>query len=97
LYRTVLTFRAGYDVVYFNSPSRSYGDCQLNPEYIAYNIKALAAKSATGKVFLVAHSQGNINVQWALAFWPSVRQYVAGYVALSGDFKGISPGVPRAD
>jgi hypothetical protein len=64
------------------------GDAQINAEYIAYNIKVLAEKSRTGKVFIVGHSQGNINIQWALEFWPSIREYVEGFVSLAGDFHG---------
>lgn len=78
----------GYDIAWFNSPTRSLGDAQITAEYIAYNIKALAAKSKTGKVFVVSHSQGGINVQWALAFFPSTRQYISGFSSLAGDFKG---------
>jgi hypothetical protein len=61
---------------------------QVNAEYIAYNIKVLAQKSSTKKVFLVGHSQGNINIQWALDFWPSMRQYVSGFSSIAGDFHG---------
>ena len=78
----------GYDIAWFTSPSRSLGDAQVTAEYIAYNIKRLAAMSATKKVFIIGHSQGNINIQWALAFWPSVRKYVTGFSSLAGDFHG---------
>jgi hypothetical protein len=47
--------------------------------------------SATKKVFIIGHSQGNINIQWALAFWPSIRRYVTGFSSLAGDFHGKSP------
>jgi hypothetical protein len=67
----------------------------VTAEYIAYNIKSLAQQSSTGKVFLIGHSQGNINIQWALAFWPSVRQYVEGFSSLAGDFHGESRGLSR--
>lgn len=75
----------------FSSPTRSLGDAQINAEYIAYNIRTLAEQRSTGKVFLIGHSQGNINIQWALDFWPSTRPYVAGFVSLAGDFHGQSP------
>lgn len=82
----------GYDIAWFTSPSRSLGDAQITAEYIAYNIRALASQSSTGKVFIIAHSQGNLNVQWALAFWPSLRNLVSGYVSLAGDFEGTIEG-----
>ena len=39
-------------------PERSLGDAQVNAEYVAYNIQDLAAKSSTGKVYVIGHSQG---------------------------------------
>lgn len=85
-----MAIRPGYDIAWFNSPSRSLGDAQLTAEYIAYNIKSLASKSKTKKVFIIGHSQGNINIQWALAFFPSTREYISGFSSLAGDFKGMS-------
>ena len=87
--------RPGYDIAWFTSPTRSLGDAQVTAEYIAYNIKRLAQMSSTGKVFIVGHSQGNINIQWALAFWPSVRDYVTGFSSLAGDFHGKRPISPE--
>jgi hypothetical protein len=60
------TIRIGYDIAWFTSPTRSLGDVQVTAEYIAYNIGQLAKQSATGKVFIIGHSQGNLNIQWAL-------------------------------
>ena len=85
---TELIVSPGYDIAWSTSPTRSLGDAQVTAEYIAYNIKRLAAMSATKKVFIIGHSQGNINIQWALAFWPSIRQYVTGFSSLAGDFHG---------
>lgn len=82
--------RPGYDIAWFTSPTRSLGDAQITAEYIAHNIKILARKSATGKVFIVGHSQGNINIQWALKYWPSARSFVSGWSSLAGDFHGKS-------
>ncbi|WVF66956.1 hypothetical protein IAT40_001699 [Kwoniella sp. CBS 6097] len=92
-YHTILPNKGiGYDIAWFTSPTRSLGDAQINAEYIAYNIKVLAQQSKTGKVFLIGHSQGNINIRWALEFWPSMRQYVSGFVSLAGDFHGTAEG-----
>ncbi|WVQ94658.1 hypothetical protein IAU59_001738 [Kwoniella sp. CBS 9459] len=92
-YHTILPNKGkGYDIAWFTSPTRSLGDAQVNAEYIAYNIKVLAQKSKSGKVFLIGHSQGNINIQWALEFWPSMRHYVSGFASLAGDFHGTAEG-----
>lgn len=80
----------GYDIAWFTSPSRSLEDAQTTAEYIAYNIRQLAQQSSTGKVFVIGHSQGNINIQWALAFFPSTRDLVSGFISLAADFEGES-------
>jgi hypothetical protein len=84
--------RPGYDIAWITIPYRSLKDSQVTSEYVAYNIQRLAAMSATKKIFVIGHSQGNINIQWALAFWPSVRQHVTGFISLAGDFHGTAEG-----
>ncbi len=49
---------AGYDVCYIDNPSRAMIDLADSSEYVAFAIKYLAPKSATGKVKVVTHSQG---------------------------------------
>lgn len=78
----------GFDVCYVNLPQRSMNDAQDTAEYVAYNIQDLAQKSATGKVYVVSWSQGSLNVQWALLYWPSLRDKVSGFGSLAGDFFG---------
>lgn len=73
---------------YVDLPSRSLTDAQASSEWVAYNIKDLAPKSATGKVAVLGHSQGNPNIQWALEFWPAYRPLVSAFVALAADFHG---------
>ncbi|GAA5961105.1 hypothetical protein JCM3765_001228, partial [Sporobolomyces pararoseus] len=82
----------GYDVCYVDLPGRSIGDAQYSSEFVAYNVKNLAAKSSTGKVSLVSHSQGGLNVQWAMDFWPSYRSLVHAFVGLAPDFHGTGEG-----
>ncbi|GAA5822314.1 hypothetical protein JCM5353_001569 [Sporobolomyces roseus] len=82
----------GYDVCYVDLPSRSLTDAQATSEWVAYNIKDLAPKSATGKVAVIGHSQGNPNIQWALDFWPAYRPLVSAFVALAADFHGTLQG-----
>lgn len=67
---------------------------QTTSEYVAFAIQQLAAQSQTGKVGIVSHSQGGLNVQWALDFWPSYRPLVSAFVALAGDFHGTGEGPP---
>ncbi|KZP01382.1 alpha/beta-hydrolase [Calocera viscosa TUFC12733] len=84
---------AGYDICWVDLPQRALGDVQTSAEYVAYNIKALAPQSSTGKVAVLAHSQGaGLNVQWALDFWPTARAVTSMYIALAGDFHGTELG-----
>ncbi|GAA5864334.1 hypothetical protein JCM3774_002755 [Rhodotorula dairenensis] len=88
-----LLLKAGrFDVCWVSLPDAALGDAQSAAEYIAYNIMALATKSKTGKVGLVSHSQGGLNVQWALDFWPAYRPYVSAFVGLAPDFHGTGEG-----
>ncbi|EJU03247.1 alpha/beta-hydrolase [Dacryopinax primogenitus] len=83
----------GYDVCWVDLPERALGDVQTTAEYVAYSIKTLAPQSTTGKVAILAHSQGaGLNVQWALNFWPSARGVTSLYIALAGDFHGTELG-----
>jgi len=83
----------GYDICWVDLPQKALGDVQTSAEYVAYNIKALAPQSSTGKVIVLAHSQGaGLNVQWALDFWPSARALTSQYIALAGDFHGTELG-----
>ncbi len=77
---------AGYDVCWINLPSRSMVDIADSGEYVAYAIKYLAPQSATGKVKIVSHSQGGPDTQFALAFFPSTRNFVSHFVGNSPDF-----------
>ncbi|GEM10681.1 lipase B [Rhodotorula toruloides] len=84
----------GFDVCKITLPGRSLGDVQTTSEYVAFAIQNLAAHSQTGMVGIVSHSQGGLNVQWALDFWPSYRSLVSAFVALAGDFHGTGEGPP---
>ncbi|GAA5826652.1 hypothetical protein JCM11251_002837 [Rhodosporidiobolus azoricus] len=84
----------GFDVCWVTLPGRSLGDIQETSEYVAYSIYSLSQKSATGKVGLVTHSQGGLNVQWALDFWPAMRPLVSAFIPLAAPFKGTDLGKP---
>ncbi|KZP32126.1 alpha/beta-hydrolase [Athelia psychrophila] len=80
----------GYDICWFNNPSKGLGDAQISSEYIAYNAPLLAKKSATGKIAFIGHSQGGgLTPQWALSFWPSIRKYVSAYIMIAPVVNGI--------
>ena len=80
----------GYDVCTVNLPYNALADAQVNGEYVAHAILTLAAKSKGGKIGVVTHSQGGLNAQWALTFWPSTRAKVSSFIGLAPDFHGTN-------
>ncbi|KAH9812734.1 lipase [Melampsora americana] len=80
--------RPEYDICHVTLPDFSMGDVQVTSEYVAYAIASLAQQSATRKVKIISHSQGGLNAQWALTFWPSLRSKVDTFIALAASFRG---------
>lgn len=78
------------DIVWVNLPKASLSDAQSNAEYIAYAINYISTQCNNKPVTVLSWSQGGLNVQWALKYWPSTREIVKDFIALS-------PGFPRHD
>lgn len=80
------------DPVWVNIPGDSLGDIQVNAEYVAYAINYIhgISNETDGKdgIGVISWSQGGIDVQWALKYWPSTRESVADFMPLSADFHG---------
>lgn len=64
------------------------GDMQVSSSYIAYNLHAVSSMVGGAPVAVMAHSQGNPNIQWALHFFPSTQSITSMFVGLSPDFYG---------
>ncbi|KAK3114140.1 hypothetical protein LTR53_007854 [Teratosphaeriaceae sp. CCFEE 6253] len=92
------TFRGNYiplltgssigDPVWLNIPGYLLNDAQANAEYVAYAINYLYGISNNRALAVFAWSQGNLDTQWALKYWPSTRGKVADHVAFSPDYHG---------
>ncbi|KAF2719272.1 alpha/beta-hydrolase [Polychaeton citri CBS 116435] len=82
----------GYTPCYIDIPGRAMGDMQVSAEYVAYNLHYISSLSSGLPTAVIAHSQGNPDVQWALQFWPSTQSVTRAFIALSPDFSGIDLG-----
>jgi hypothetical protein len=56
-------------------------------EYVAYGINLLASTTG-GPIRVLTHSQGGLNTQWALTFFPSTRANTKIFTALAPDYRG---------
>ncbi|RGP78875.1 hypothetical protein FLONG3_3074 [Fusarium longipes] len=77
------------DPVWVNVPALLLEDVQLNAEHAAYALNYIASLTQRN-VSVIAWSQGNIDVQWALKYWPSTRKVTTDHVAVSADYKGTA-------
>lgn len=88
-FNKVLMMGGMYDPVNLDIPDSLLDDIQQNAEYHAYAIKSLSAQ--TGKqVGIVTWSQGGLDMQWAMKYWPSARPLVSDFVAISPDLNGTT-------
>lgn len=77
----------GFSTCWVDNPTRSAGDIQLTAEFIAYAIKFLASQTRA-PVSIITYSQGGIDAQWAIVFWPSARRLVRNMITLASPFHG---------
>ncbi|KNG44036.1 lipase b precursor [Stemphylium lycopersici] len=88
--RKLLTGKSFADPVWLNIPGAMLGDAQTNSEYIAYAINYISAISGQNKenIAVISWSQGGLDTQWVLKYWPSTRKVIKDFLAVSADFKG---------
>ncbi|KAF2622411.1 alpha/beta-hydrolase [Macroventuria anomochaeta] len=90
--RKLLTGQSYADPVWVNVPGAMLGDAQINSEYIAYAINYISAVSGSvaspKKIAVISWSQGGLDTQWVLKYWPSTRQIVQDFLPVSPDFAG---------
>ncbi|TDZ13753.1 Lipase B [Colletotrichum spinosum] len=75
------------DPVLLNIPGALLGDAQVNSEYVAYAINYISAVAGRN-ASIVSWSQGGLDTQWAMTFWPSTRAAVSNFFPVSPDFHG---------
>lgn len=86
--RKLLTGQSYADPVWVNVPGAMLGDAQVNAEYIAYAINYISAVSQNKKMAVISWSQGGLDTQWVLKYWPSTRKIVQDFLPVSPDFGG---------
>jgi hypothetical protein len=70
-------------------PDRALGDVQIASEYVVSAVRNLA--TTTGRqIDLIGHSQGAVEIRWAVRFWPDVRAEVDDLITLAGANDGVS-------
>ncbi|KAJ5179692.1 hypothetical protein N7492_002902 [Penicillium capsulatum] len=87
-YEKLLANTSFADPVWVNIPNYSLGDIQTNAEYVAYAMNYISGISNDTKIGVISWSQGAIDIQWALKYWPSTRDAVEDFMPISADFHG---------
>jgi hypothetical protein len=79
--------RMGYDVCTVDLVDMARGDIQLSAEHVVYAIRTIAERSGS-KVQVIGHSQGPLEVRWAIRWWPDIRFLVDDVVGIAAPFHG---------
>ena len=90
--RKLLTGVSYADPVWLNVPNAMLEDAQDNSEYVAYAINYISTISGSAaepkKMAVISWSQGGLDTQWVLKYWPSTRKIVQDFLPVSPDFHG---------
>lgn len=79
----VVLHRAGFDWCTVQLPGRALGDIQQSAEYVVDAVRSLHRRTGR-KVSMVGHSQGALEVRWAIRWWPEVRGVVDDVITAAG-------------
>jgi pimeloyl-ACP methyl ester carboxylesterase len=72
----------GHPTCKITFPANGAGDIQAATPYAVSAIRMMAHRSGR-KVVLIGHSQGGLEVRWALRWWPDLRSKVASVITLA--------------
>lgn len=70
---------------------KNNGTTECAPPTLFPAYESLTLDSYQTRFPLMAWSQGNLAISWALTFWPSTRQYIGRYISFAGDYGGCDP------
>lgn len=78
-----------FSVCTVDLPDRSLSDIQVATEYVVHAVRTMAA-AAGRQVDVIGHSQGTLEMRWALRWWPDVQRHVDDAISLAGPHHGAS-------
>lgn len=78
----------GYDACTIDLPKNSWGDIQLATQYVVHAVDTITQRSGK-QVTLTGHSQGVMQIHWAIKWWPRVDQAVDEVIGLAGIYHGV--------
>lgn len=74
----------GYDVCTIDLPLASWGSVSVAAEYVVFAIRDIHRRTDMRELTLMGHSQGTLEIRWALRYWPSLRAMVKEVIGLAG-------------
>ncbi|HKY77569.1 MAG TPA: lipase [Acidimicrobiia bacterium] len=77
----------GYDVCTVELVDEATGDIQLSAERTVYAIRTIHARTGQ-RVQVVGHSQGPLEVRWAIKYWPDIKLLVDDLVGIAAPYHG---------
>jgi triacylglycerol lipase len=77
----------GYDVCTVELVDAATGDIQASAERTVYAIRTVAHRSGR-RVQVIGHSQGPLEVRWAIKYWPDMRVLVDDLIGIAAPNHG---------
>src|SRR5690349_1213919 len=77
----------GWPACTIDLPGNGSGDVQVASQFVVRAIRSMAQRSGR-HVVLIGHSQGGLEIRWALRWWPDLRPRVSDVVTLAAPNHG---------
>ena len=79
--------RLGYDVCTVDLADDGRADIQLSSEHVVYAIRTIAQRTGR-RVQVIGHSEGPLEVHWAIRWWPDIRFLIDDLISLAAPYHG---------
>jgi triacylglycerol lipase len=79
--------RLGYDVCTVDLVDEARGDIQLSAEHVVHAIRTIHQRTGS-RVQVIGHSEGPLEVHWAIRWWPDIRFLVDDLISLAAPYHG---------